>query len=93
MAYLILVRPHMRKRDRQPGLAWIEVVVIVAIFVLTASLFFRLWYRQRWLALENSVVQSLAIDQTVYVICKIAILTLGLVCLVIYRIRQGRPRQ
>jgi hypothetical protein len=87
------VRPHMRTRDRQSGLAWIEVVLIVAIFVLTASLFFRLWYRQRWLAAENSVVQSLAIDQTVYVICKIAVLTLGLVCLVIYRIRRGRPPQ
>ena len=83
------VRPHMRTRDRQSGLAWIEVVVITAIFVLTTSLFFRLWYRQRWLAVENFVVQSLAIDQTVYVICKIAVLTLGLVCLVIYRIRRG----
>jgi hypothetical protein len=43
--FLVLVRPHMRTRDRQSGLAWIEVVVIVAIFVLTVSLFFRLWYR------------------------------------------------
>ena len=88
------VRPHMRKTDRQPGLAWIEIVVIVAILVLSASLFFRLWYRQKWLALENSVVQSLAIDQTAYVICKIAVVTVGLVCLVIYRVRRrGRPRQ
>ena len=83
----------MRTKDRQSGVAWIEVVVIVAIFALTASLFFRLFYRQRWLAVENSIVQFLAIDQTVYVICKIAVLTLGLICLVIYRIRRGRrPR-
>ena len=81
----------MRAKSRQSGVAWVEVLVIVAILALVASLFLRLRYGQAWLAAEYSFVQSLGINRDVYDLVKISVLCIALLGYVIYRLT--RPRR
>ena len=82
----------MRIKGRQSAVAWIEVLVVVAILALFASLLLRLRYGQVWLAAEYSFVQSLGISRDAYDLAKISVLSIALLGYVVYRFTRPRRR-
>ena len=80
----------MHAKTSQAGVAWTEVLVIVAILALIASLFLRLRYGQAWLTAEYSFVQSLGISRDIYDIAKVSVLCIALLGYVVYRFAGSR---
>jgi hypothetical protein len=80
----------MRAKSRQSGVAWIEVLVVIAILALIGSVFLRLRYGQAWLAAEYSFIQSLGISRDVYDLAKTSVLCIALLGYAAYRFTRAR---
>jgi len=79
-----------RTRHPQSAFVWVELIVVVAILLMVASLVVRLRYGHTWLTAEYSFVQSLGIRGDIYDICKIAVLLVACVGYAVYRIKRDR---
>ena len=53
---------------------WVEIVLILATILIPVSIALRVIYGSRWLAWENSFIESCGIDAMAYTFAKVSVL-------------------